>query len=293
MPKHRLTLPPSSWPEDLRNRFERHPLTTAQRTRLAGALGRWLKISQDLGACSRVVSRETWLERTEGLSQEIRNAVRQALAIAFPDATASLYKEDNHRTERSDRREQLRANIARNLARFPDDWRAAAKPLLHVDDSGIGDGILVQAWASSTIKRRLEAAALNFDFCLGRDLAVDITPTSVRIKLREDQSRVESGDRRLGGVAVDIGAGAIISETFLRDLEAFIVLLNRVADDETTYVWRGHEHDPNCGYRVPVPSQRAGVFYVVLEELVELASDIEGALDAARAYAIANALFDT
>lgn len=206
MPKHRLTLPPSSWPEDLRNRFERHPLTTAQRKRLGGALGRWLKTSQDLGACSREVSRETWLERTEGLSQEIRNAVRQALAIAFPNTAASLYAEDNHRTERPDRREQLRATIARNLARFPDDWRAAAKPLLYVDDSGIGDGILVQAWAVSTIKRRLEAAALHFDFCRARDLTVDITPTSVRFKLREDQRRVESGDRRLGGVAVDIAS---------------------------------------------------------------------------------------
>ncbi|MEY8841018.1 hypothetical protein AB9K41_18480 [Cribrihabitans sp. XS_ASV171] len=90
-----------------------------------------------------------------------------------------------------------------------------------------------------------------------------------------------------------IAEGSIISETFLRDLEAFIVLLDRLASDETTFVWRGHEHDPNCGYRVPVPSQRAGVFYVVLEELVDLASNIEGALDAARAYAIANALFDT
>lgn len=90
-----------------------------------------------------------------------------------------------------------------------------------------------------------------------------------------------------------IAAGSIISETFLRDLEAFIVLLRRLADDETAYAWRGHEHDPNCGYRVPVPSQRAGVFYVVLEELVKLASDIESALDAARAYEIANALFDT
>ncbi|MGK7663543.1 MULTISPECIES: hypothetical protein [unclassified Marinovum] len=90
-----------------------------------------------------------------------------------------------------------------------------------------------------------------------------------------------------------ITAGSIISETFLRDLEAFIVLLHRLAGDETTYAWRGHEHDPACGYRVPVPSQRASVFYVVLEELVDLASDIEGALDAARAYAIANALFET
>ena len=90
-----------------------------------------------------------------------------------------------------------------------------------------------------------------------------------------------------------IAAGTIISETFLRDLEAFILLLDRLASDETTFVWRGHEHDPDCGYHVRLPSQRANVFYVVLDELVDLATEIESALDAARAYAIANALFDT
>jgi len=39
-----------------------------------------------------------------------------------------------------------------------------------------------------------------------RGLPVDISPTSLRAKLRRDQARVEAGDRRLGGVAVDIDA---------------------------------------------------------------------------------------
>ncbi|MCZ4262871.1 hypothetical protein O4G76_18705 [Limimaricola sp. G21655-S1] len=90
-----------------------------------------------------------------------------------------------------------------------------------------------------------------------------------------------------------IAAGTIISEAFLRDLESFTVFLDRLARDETTYEWCGHEHDPDCGYRLPVPSQRADAFYVVLHELVDLASGIGGALDAARAYAITNELFDT
>lgn len=206
MRRHRLTLPPSAWPEDLRNRFERHQLSAAQQTRLRRALGRWLKLSADLGADPRDVSRDAWLERTHGLSRQVRNEVRQALAIVFPAEAASLYAEDNHRTERPDMRDQLRATIARNLARFPDDWRAAAKPLLEVDESAIGDGLLVQAWAPSTIKRRLETAAHHFDWCRACGLPDDISPRSVRAKLREDQTRVECGERRLGGVSVDIEA---------------------------------------------------------------------------------------
>ncbi|MCZ4262608.1 hypothetical protein O4G76_17360 [Limimaricola sp. G21655-S1] len=206
MPRHRLTLPPSCWPEDLRDRFDRHPLSEAQRARLRRALGRWLQISNDLVVDPRDVSRETWLERTQGLSRQVRNEVRQALAIVFPATAASLYAGDNHRTDRADMRAQLRATIARNLARFPDDWRVAAEPLLRMGEAGFDDGILVQAWSSNTIKRRLEAAALHFDYCRTRNFAVDIAPTSVRCKLREDQARVENGKRRVGGVAVDLGA---------------------------------------------------------------------------------------
>lgn len=204
MPQHELTLPPAAWPADLRLQFERHPLSAAQRTRLGRALGRWLRISDDLGADARDVSRETWLERSEGLSRQVRNEMRQALAIVFPSVSASLYAKDNERTERMDTRVQLRAVIARNLVRFPSDWRAAAAPLLHVDDDGLGDGILVQAWAPSTIKRCLEVAALHFDYCRDHGFALDITPASVRAKLREDQARIEKGTRRIAGVAMEV-----------------------------------------------------------------------------------------
>lgn len=64
----------------------------------------------------------------------------------------------------------------------------------------------MQAWAPSTIKRRLEATALHFDYCRTQGIAVDIAPSSLRDKLREDQARVESGQRRLGGVSVDIAS---------------------------------------------------------------------------------------
>ena len=206
MPRHKVTLPPAAWPEDLRDRFERHPLSAAQRTRLGLALGRWLKVSTELNVDACDVSRNAWLERTDGMPHDIRNQVRQALAIVFPQATASLYAGDAACAERVDARAQLRAAIVRKLARFPDDWRQSAAPLLHMDEAGFDDGILVQAWAPSTIERLLQVAARHFDYCRARGFAIDITPSSVRSMLREAQSRVESGERRVGGVAIELDA---------------------------------------------------------------------------------------
>lgn len=166
-----------------------------------------------MDACD--VTRETWRERTQGLSRQVVNEVRQALAITFPDVAAALYADDNRRTARRDTRVQLCATIARNLAKFPDDWRTAAAPLLHIDEDGLGDGILVEAWAPSTIKRRLEAAAHHFDWCRAHGLPADLTPSGMRAKLREDQARVERGERRLGGVAIDVAALAGLAPALL------------------------------------------------------------------------------
>lgn len=206
MAKHVLSLPPSRWPEDVRARFERHPLTAAQRRRLGAALGRWCKIAEDFGVDVREVSRETWIERTGDQSKEVRNAIRQALAIVFPSAASALYEAQHERVARADKLVNLQQSIAVNLARFPDDWHDAAAPMLHIDPTGLGDGILVQAWAPDTIIRRLQAAALQFDFCRKNGFPVDIAPVSLRAKLRIDQGRVETGDRRVGGVSADIDA---------------------------------------------------------------------------------------
>lgn len=85
----------------------------------------------------------------------------------------------------------------------------------------------------------------------------------------------------------------IVTEAFLRDLEAFIAIVGEVVDQETTFVWRGHEHDPDCGYEVPVRNDRTVAFCYLLDEMVDLASAVEAALDAAEAYTIASALFET
>lgn len=154
----------------------------------------------------REVSQATWQERTNGLPHTVRNAVRQALAIISPRAAASLYESQHVCVVRADPRAKLRGQIARNLARFPDDWRVAAEPLLQVGEEGFGDGILIEAWAPSTIKRCLEAGAQHFDYCRAQGLAVDITPSSIRAKLGEAKASVESGNRRIGGVAIHVGA---------------------------------------------------------------------------------------
>jgi hypothetical protein len=86
---------------------------------------------------------------------------------------------------------------------------------------------------------------------------------------------------------------AIVNEGFLADLEALLVMIDARADEETSFAWRGHEHDPTCGYTVPVRSDRAIAFHAVCAEMVDLASAVAAALDAAQAFAIANGLFDT
>ena len=84
----------------------------------------------------------------------------------------------------------------------------------------------------------------------------------------------------------------IVNEAFLRDLEAFIVLVGDEVDEGTSFAWRGHEHDPDCGYAIPVRTDRAAAFGILLDETVKLASMVEAALDAAEAYTVANALFE-
>jgi hypothetical protein len=107
------------------------------------------------------------------------------------------------------------------------------------------------------------------------------------IPLLEPRHRTFASD-----ISRRIGTRSFVTEGFLRDLEAFIALLDERADSETSYAWRGHEHDPDCGYPVPVRSERATVFITVLDALVDLATAIESALDAAEAYRLANSLFE-
>lgn len=84
----------------------------------------------------------------------------------------------------------------------------------------------------------------------------------------------------------------ILNEPFLLDLEAFLAVINEAIENGTTLIWRGHEHDPDCGYTMPVRSDDANAILFMQGEIVDLVTAIEGALDAAKAYAIANSFFD-
>ena len=84
----------------------------------------------------------------------------------------------------------------------------------------------------------------------------------------------------------------ILNEAFLRDLEAFLAVLDMVIESGTTLVWRGHEHDPDSGYTMPVRSDDANAILFMQGEIVDLVTAIEGGLDGAKAYVIANSFFD-
>ncbi|MBU2963046.1 hypothetical protein KO516_19865 [Citreicella sp. C3M06] len=96
-----------------------------------------------------------------------------------------------------------------------------------------------------------------------------------------------------GDISRRISSRNIVNEAFLRDIETLIIRFGDEVASETSYAWRGHEHDPECGYSVPVHTERAGALRLVQDELVELATLVQSALDAAEACVIANKLFDT
>lgn len=204
MAKHRLSLPPAEWPADLRQRVEKARLTAHQRPRIEQGLGRWLLAAREEGRPADEVTQDLWLARSTGLRQELRNAMRQALALAFPGSKEALYATQRAPAIRRNPRDDLVQVIRRNLGRFPAAWRAAAEPLMTVDPDGIADGLLIQAWSPATIKRRLEAAALHFDACREAGLEPDITPDTIRHDLRARQAAWARGERRMGGTMVHL-----------------------------------------------------------------------------------------
>ncbi|MGK7295356.1 MAG: tyrosine-type recombinase/integrase [Candidatus Wenzhouxiangella sp. M2_3B_020] len=206
MPKHRVTLAPELWPQDLRARFETLPLSTHQRRRLGSALGRWLLLAPDSMSDPQAITQELWQSRTRCLPRERANEIRQVLAALFPDRATVLHAESGRASHRRADREKLATVIGRGLSRLPPDWQARAAPLLVVDPEDLQDGILVQAWASSTIKRRLQATARHFDFCRASGLPPDITRDSVRRELQKWQSRTRAGEVCVTGAAIHIAS---------------------------------------------------------------------------------------
>lgn len=204
MPKHRLSLAPAEWPPQLRSRLEAAVIAKDQRPRCEQGLGRWLLACRDEGTPVDEVTQDLWRARSRGIRPELRDGMRQALAIVFPKHRASLYARRSNPAPRPDPRLELARMIERSLLRFPEPWREPATRLMHVDPDGLADGVLIQAWTTATLKRRLEAAAHHFDICRGAGLEPDITRDSVRWDLRQRQKLCTSGDRRIGGAAAHV-----------------------------------------------------------------------------------------
>jgi len=85
-------------------------------------------------------------------------------------------------------------------------------------------------------------------------------------------------------ISLRIADRRIISELFLRDLQAFYVLLDRLAQEETMTGWRGHDPAPDCVYPIPIGIDRARIYLGFVDQLVDLGSSIAAALDAAEAH---------
>lgn len=204
MAKHRLSLPPAEWPADLRQRVEKARLTAHQRPRIEQGLGRWLLAAREEGRPADEVTQDLWLARSTGLRQELRNAMRQALALAFPGSKEALYATQRAPAIRRNPRDDLVQVIRRNLGRFPAAWRAAAEPLMTVDPDGIADGLLIQAWSPATIKRRLEAAALHFDACREAGLAAGVEVEGGGLEPPLDRGRRPCLDQQPVGDAVGV-----------------------------------------------------------------------------------------
>ena len=204
MGKHRVALPPADWPEDLRQRLEAtlEGVSAHQRRRLTGAMGRWIKSARDERVPPGLVTMDLWRARTRTLKQTGRDAVRQAVVAAFPEARSELFRGGGVKKPVPSARGKLAALIARNLARWPADWRAVAGTRLTIDPEGFDDGLLIQAWTPATIKGRLEYMSAHFDFCRENGLAPDVTPATVRANLRHRQQRCAAGEMRIGGTAV-------------------------------------------------------------------------------------------
>lgn len=88
MPAHRLSMPPSRWPEPLRDRFLKAfaTATRSQRPRLEQAFGRWLLAAEKDRLPPERVTPALVNARTAGLRPATATAMRQAVQAVFPAA---------------------------------------------------------------------------------------------------------------------------------------------------------------------------------------------------------------
>ncbi|MFC3612906.1 hypothetical protein ACFORG_03950 [Lutimaribacter marinistellae] len=193
MPKHRLSLPPSNWPDDIRARFDAAfaKASKYQRPRLEQGLGRWLRAAAQDDLPPDLITPSLVERRLGDLRPEMQGAARQALQAVFP--------EDNvfgreARVEVESKRAALQREIARNWHRLPEPWQTAARPKLFFCAEGLNDGLLVEAWTVDTLQSRLQSAWAFFDFCRENSLPEDVTRRTVPLRLDARQRAFRRGE---------------------------------------------------------------------------------------------------
>ena len=91
----------------------------------------------------------------------------------------------------------------------------------------------------------------------------------------------------VGNLSRRIERDKIFEETFLRDLEAFIVFLRQLVLNGTTAVWEDDEYDVHGGREILYLDDRARALDPVMRELQELWFAVAATLDATKADAVA------
>lgn len=202
----------ADWPEEYRVKFEAvfRNKSEHQKGRLRSGLGRWLAMAEADGTASDVITPNVVAKRTAGLRPEAAGALRQALQGIFPAADV-FGKADAQEVETP--RASLEREIARNWHRLPENWQKAAAPKLRFDPDGLDDGVLVEAWATETLRSRLQCAWPFFDFCRNNVLPVEVCNHSVTARLDERQERFRTGDISLAAVLIEIEYLQLLGKT--------------------------------------------------------------------------------
>lgn len=239
MPKHRVTAPRDAWPEVLRVRFDALALSEHQRHRLGHALGRWVLLAPDpidvtRETCEAVIAP---IQRTQ---RGVAASLRQVLGLVFPEAAPMLYslREPRRRNPR-DPRVDFAEHLKRHLARCPQEWQERAAPMVIVDPDGLGDGLLVEAWAASTLKRCVEAAGRYFDCCRVSGLPCVLHSSGVKARLRE----MQKDGRRPTAACIEI---------------ASLLALSRALHPEIDHGWLEDTHRKLKKISAASPSRNAG-----------------------------------
>ena len=203
MPKHRLSMPPSDWSEDVRARFNKAFINASkhQRPRLEQGMGRWLLEAGQDDLPPELITPALLERRLGHLRPEMQAAARMALQAVFPDAT--VFGRDV-RVKVESKRAALQREISRNWERLPPKWQDAARPKLHFCPEGLSDGLLVEAWTSDTLQCRLQSTWAFFDYCRAQGLVEDVTRNSIKFYLNWRQEGFRAGKVSISTIRSEI-----------------------------------------------------------------------------------------